>query len=127
MSEAASRSICIVDDDDAVRDSLKMMLESLGMQVRDFASARDFLERGGFRDCGCLVLDLNMPAMSGLELLDALRDRHISVPTVMVTGRPDPALATRMGQIGLFAVLSKPVSETVLLDRIAGAISGATH
>jgi two-component system response regulator FixJ len=127
VAQNNDQTICIVDDDDAVRDSLKIMLESCSMRVRDFASARDFLECAGYRDCRCLILDLHMPVMSGLELLETLRAQKVEVPAVMVTGRPEPQLAIRLENAGLSGLLAKPVDDCELLDRIARAISSAQH
>ncbi len=123
VTDDLSSAVCVIDDDEAVRDSLKLLLESHGLQVRDFASPVEFLERRAFRNCRCLVLDLHMPLMSGLELLETLREKNIGVPVVMVTGRPDPLLARRFEKAGLSAVLAKPVSDEELLDRIATAIA----
>lgn len=127
MTEELDQTICIVDDDDAVRDSLKVMLESYGMQVRDFASAADLLNEGGAKNCCCLVLDLHMPVMSGLELLETLRAQNVRVPAVMVTGQPDLSLASRLEKAGLSGVLAKPVSDTELIDRIISAITSSLH
>ncbi len=126
-AQADSGTICIVDDDDAVRDSLKVLLESHGMQVRDFASPADFLRGNAARECRCLVLDLHMPAMSGLELLETLRASAVNVPTVMVTGNADPNLALRLKDAGLSALLIKPVADGELLDRIANACAFSLH
>ncbi|MGB8363699.1 MAG: response regulator transcription factor [Rhizomicrobium sp.] len=122
-----ARTICIVDDDDAVRDSLKVLLESYGMQVRDFASPADFLRGSAARECRCLVVDLHMPAMNGLELLETLRAREVNVPAVMVTGNADPNLALRLKNAGLSALLIKPVADDELLDHIALACASPLH
>ncbi len=119
--------ICIVDDDEAVRDSTRTLLESCGMHVREFSSPHEFLESHAFEGCACLVLDLSMPDMSGLELLDVLKAKHIAVPTVMVTGCPSQHLPARLESAGLSALLLKPVSESDLLDRIAAAIASTLH
>lgn len=115
--------VCIVDDDDDVRDSLKALLEAHGLRVRDFASALAFLEGEGARDCGCLLLDLHMPAMSGLELLECLRAEDVDIPALMITGQSDPALSPRLQRAGLLGILPKPVSEGELLTSIAGAMA----
>jgi FixJ family two-component response regulator len=121
---ASRQRICIIDDDDAVRDSMKVMLESHGLCVSDFPSPREFLDEEGFEGCQCLVLDLHMPVMSGFDLLKTLRARRIAIPAVMVTARPDQGLAT---DADVFALLSKPVSDVELLDGIAAAIAASAH
>jgi FixJ family two-component response regulator len=113
-----SRIVHIVDDDDAVRDSMRVFLESFGMSVRDYASAHDFLGADGADDKGCLVLDLHMPGMNGLELLEMLRGRGSDVPAIVVTGRGDPVLKERARRAGALVLLDKPVDESVLLSAI---------
>jgi FixJ family two-component response regulator len=118
VTHANSRIVHIVDDDDAVRDSMRAFLESFGMAVRDYASAHDFLGTDGAGDEGCLVLDLHMPGMNGLELLEMLRDRGSELPAIVVTGRGDPMLKERARRAGALALLDKPVDEGVLLSTI---------
>lgn len=127
MTDPFQDTVCIVDDDEAVRDSLKAMLESYGLPVRDFPSALAFLEAGDYHHCRCLILDLHMPVMTGLELLETLRAKNVAVPALMVTGQPDPRLAPRLAKAGLSALLAKPVSDDVLLARIADAVGATTH
>jgi two-component system response regulator FixJ len=127
VSDNNQQRICIIDDDEAVRDSTRLMLETCGMTVREFASPREFLNERAFENCACLVLDLHMPAMSGLDLLEVLRAKNIAVPAVMVTGYPREDLAARLWNAGLSALLQKPVSESELLDRIATAIASSLH
>lgn len=121
MTRDDIRAICVIDDDDAVRDSLKVLLESYGLTVRAFSSPLEVLEDDALNDCDCLVLDLHMPVMTGLELLEALRARAIAIPAVMVTSSTDPELALRFEKAGLSALLTKPVDDTDLLDRIVKA------
>lgn len=115
------RAICIIDDDDAVRDSLKVLLESYGMVVRDYSSPEKILSENAVEECDCLVLDLHMPTMSGLELLEALRAKNVDTPAVMVTSSAEPRLAIRLEKAGLSALLMKPVNERELLAGIAQA------
>src|ERR1700754_5116560 len=91
MSDTADRTICIVDDDEAVRDSLCMLLESGGLATRSYESADAFLAAGP-QDMACRILDLHMPGTSGLELLRQLRRRGLSQPVIVVSGRRDPML-----------------------------------
>lgn len=127
MTQRENRAIGIVDDDDAVRDSLKVLLESHGMEVREFASPAEFLDAGRALEYRCLVLDLHMPVTSGLDLLETLRAEGERVPAVILTANPDPKLQQRMDKAGLSAVLVKPVPADELLDRIARACASPLH
>lgn len=121
MTRGSLRAICIVDDDDAVRDSLKVLLESYDLVVREFSLPSQVLEDDALADCDCLILDHHMPEMSGLELLEALRAKGNDIPAVMVTSSTEPGLALRLEKAGLSALLTKPVDDTNLMDRIAKA------
>ena len=116
--------IYLVDDDDAVRDSARALLEVHGLTVRDFPSAAALLEQTRGEGADCLVLDLHMPGLSGLELLELLRKRGILVPAILLTGRFDSALSERMTKAGTLATLQKPVETPVLLEWI-GRATGA--
>ena len=113
-------TVCIVDDDDAVRDSLCVLLDSYGMAVRAYASAGQFLEQPATA-VDCLVFDLHMPDMTGLELAETLRARSIATPIIIITGRSDPNLASRLERAGVMVVLSKPVAEEELIASIKSA------
>lgn len=110
-------TVCIVDDDDAVRDSLCVLLDSYGMSTRSYASPAQFLWEGPYT-ADCLVFDLHMPETTGLELAETLRARSISTPIIIITGRSDPNLASRMERAGIAAVLAKPVAEDELIASI---------
>lgn len=120
------RRICIVDDEAAIRDSLRLLLESYSFAVTDFASPAAFLAAQCHAEFDCLLVDLHMPGMTGLELLELLQSRRITRPAILVTGNYDPTLGERVQKAGIFAVLAKPVSiETLLnqIDRATGAPS----
>ncbi len=111
--------IYLVDDDEAVRDSARMLLEAHGMTVRDFDSAATLLEKTRGEGADCLLLDLHMPGLNGIELLELLRKRGILVPAIILTGRHDPLLNERITKAGVVAVMHKPVDSVALLDWIA--------
>jgi two-component system response regulator FixJ len=113
----------LVDDDDAVRDSLKTLLESYGLDVCDYKSAVDFLDHAGNAVGGCLVLDLHLPVLSGLDLITILRQRKIAIPVVFITGRADKETKERAIRAGAVAFLDKPVGETALMAAIHAAFA----
>ena len=122
MSRADTRTVCIVDDDEAVRDSLQLLLESGGLVTRSFASADAFL-RAGAQDMACLILDLHMPGTSGLELLRHLRKRGLSQPVFVVSGRRDPMLDAEVQAAGATDLLSKPFDDEILLSLVLDAVA----
>lgn len=118
-----SASIYIVDDDEAVRDSARILLEAYGYDARIFASGPDFLSsfNGGSR--ACLILDINMPGMDGLAVLDAVRLRWPELPVIMITGRGDKTAKARALGNGAVALLEKPFGDVALLDAIGQALA----
>ena len=116
--------ICIVDDDDAVRDSLSAFLEACGYAVVCFATALAFLDAGELSGWLCLVLDIHMPGMNGLELLELLRARGVETPAVLITGAADAALRAQAEKLGRLSFLEKPVDGDTLLDTIAEIAKG---
>lgn len=125
MKPAASNArptVFIVDDDTAVRDALKFLLRSVGHPVEAFASAQDFLD--AYRDDrpGCLVLDIRMPGMSGLELQEKLVERRSIVPIIFITGHGDVPMAVEAMQAGAMDFIQKPFRDQDLLDRINQAL-----
>jgi two-component system response regulator FixJ len=116
-------TVYIVDDDAAVRDSMRVLLETYGLTVRDYASARAFLSDRPSVEKSCLLLDLHMPEMSGLELVDWLQQDGLDIPTIIVTGRGDASTRARALAAGALALLNKPVEETELLHSLKTAWS----
>jgi len=122
MNNEQRPTVFIVDDDDMVRDSLRALLEAHRFQVHDFESARRYLDGRDGLIRGCLVVDMHMPDMNGLELLQALRKAGDATPVVLYTGRNDPALEARAMTAGASAVLDKPVTYKILLAAIRQAL-----
>ena len=103
---------------------MRALLESLGFDVHDYNSAVEFLNRGGTSSKGCLLLDLHMPVMSGIDLLDHMQLEGVQLPTIVITGRGDPILRERALKSGALALIDKPVSDEALLGAIGRAFGG---
>ncbi len=120
MSE--EQTVFVVDDDAAVRDSLSWLIKSVGLKVEAYASAQEFLEKYDPVRSGCLVLDVRMPGMSGLELQERLAADRIALPVIIITGHGDVPMAVRAVKAGAFDFIEKPFNDQVLLDRIQQAL-----
>ncbi len=119
-----SGRIFIVDDDEAVRDSLKLLLESYGMEVEDFGSTAEFARQYRARRGACLILDQHLPGSTGLDFLSSSEGASLALPVILLTGRADSALRARAAQLGVSAFLEKPVADDVLLAAIRRALGG---
>lgn len=113
-----SDCVYLVDDDEAVRNALTLLLETVGMTVRSFASPDIFLKQAANFSPGCLILDIRMPAISGLKLQEKLSDQGITWPTVVISGHGDIEACRRAFRNGAIDFLSKPVDEQDLIDAI---------
>jgi FixJ family two-component response regulator len=116
-------TVFIVDDDDAVRRFLSGLIASVELRVEAFASARDFLEAYEPGQPGCLVLDVRMPGMSGLELQRELAEQAIDLPVIILTGHGNVQLAVHAMQAGAIDFVEKPFDNELLLDRIQRAVA----
>jgi FixJ family two-component response regulator len=115
-------TVFVVDDDEAVRTSLKLLLRSVGLPVETAASAQEFLDRFDAERPGCLVLDIRMPGLSGLELQERLNAMHAMIPVVFITGHGDVPMAVEAMQHGAVDFIQKPFRDQDLLDRINQAL-----
>ncbi|MGD2081959.1 MAG: response regulator [Chromatiales bacterium] len=122
MSRPAGQTVFVVDDDRDVRDSLTWLFESVGMQTRAFESAESFLDRYGSDSPGCIVLDVRMPGMGGLGLLDRLAGSGIPTPVVIITGHGDVPMAVRAMRLGAVDFIQKPLDHQELLERVRQAL-----
>ena len=131
MSEVEQpQLIYVIDDDEAVRDSMGMLLESADLPYRCYASADSFLDEHDGSQRGCLVLDIRMPGMTGLELQQRLAGIGSSLPVIFITGHGDVPMAVEAMRQGALDFLRKPVNESDFLERIAYALdleSGNWH
>jgi len=122
-SAQAKATVFVVDDDQAMRNSLKWLIESVGVQVESFASADEFLVQYQPGRHGCLVLDVRMPGMSGLDLQEQLAQQNINIPVVIITGHGDVPMAVRAMKSGAIDFIEKPFNDEVLLDAIRRALA----
>ena len=111
-------TVCLVDDDAAVRNAFKLLMKSAGLNLLTFGSAQEFLASFEPKNVGCIILDVRMPGMSGLELQDILRQRKMHIPIIILTGHADVHLAVQAVKTGAFDVLEKPFNQELLLERI---------
>ena len=107
--------ISVIDDDESFRSALVELLLSLGYEARSFASAVEFIDRGGEGSCDCIVTDFSMPGMSGLDLIQLLTARGSTVPVIMVTGHSEPGLEAEAAASGAVCLLVKPFKEDALI------------
>ena len=114
--------VYVVDDDAGMRKSLRMLIRSAGLQIADYPSAETFLAEYNPGQPGCLVLDLRMPQMDGLELQSILEEQHVPLPVIVLTGHGDVQSAVRSLQLGAVDFLEKPVRPDTFLRGVRGAI-----
>jgi len=120
------RRVYIVDDDEAVRDSLSALLESKGYAVASFGSAPEFLRAAPSLPVGCLITDIRMPEMDGLELRQHLIDRSLQFPLIVITGHGDVPLAVRAMKAGAVDFIEKPFAWEAILESLEAAVSRLT-
>ncbi|RAU20851.1 DNA-binding response regulator [Paramagnetospirillum kuznetsovii] len=113
----------LIDDDQGVRDSLAMLLDSAGLAVRSFSSAESFLAGADLSDPGCVVADVRMPGMSGLDLLRVLRDRAPELPVIIITGHADVAMAVQALKGGAADFIEKPFDDSLFLANVRDALN----
>lgn len=121
-SDHSSRVIAIVDDDRSVQTALRDLIESEGLSTLCFGSAEQFLDSGAQRNAACLIADIRMPGMSGLELQTKLKAERCRIPIIFITAHGDAKMQTQALREGALKFLAKPFDNTVLLEALHAAI-----
>jgi FixJ family two-component response regulator len=125
MQEAhlpAKTLISIIDDDKDFREALQGLMTSMGFTVEAFSSALDFLARANIRDTSCLIVDIHMPRMTGIELHGRLVDSGYAIPTILITAYPDESVRVRAMAGGVIGYLTKPCDSDELLRCVSTAL-----
>ncbi|WP_341898476.1 response regulator [Ferrovibrio terrae] len=117
------RLISIIDDDESLRLALVGLVRSLGYRASGFGSAEEFLNSSDIAASSCLITDIQMPGLSGIELKHLLVERNYRLPVIMITGRADPSLRDRALASGAICLLKKPFEAAALLDCIERALA----
>jgi two-component system response regulator FixJ len=118
--------VIVIDDHDGVRRSLRSLLESEGLQVRDYSTAAAFMAEGAPRHGACLLVDINLPGMSGLELQEYLVRHKLNLPLIVMTGQSEGAQALKAMKAGAIDFLEKPFAADALLDSVRRALEASS-
>jgi FixJ family two-component response regulator len=122
-ADRTSKLIAIVDDDEAMQDSLHDLMEAAGLAARCFGSAEEFLESDLHRKAACLIVDVRMPKMSGLDLQARLKEEDCNVPIIFITAHGDARMRIQAMRRGAVEFLAKPFDHQLLLKRVRSALS----
>jgi FixJ family two-component response regulator len=123
-SKNNSQLVAIVDDDRSVQNALKDLMESAGLSARSFGSAEEFLESNQRNQTACLIADIRMPGMSGLELQAKLKAEGSRIPMIFITAHDDAKMKMQAMNAGAVEFLSKPFDDEVLLEKVQAALKG---
>jgi FixJ family two-component response regulator len=121
--DQTSKLIAIIDDDEAMQDSLRDLMEAAGLVAGSFGSAEDFLKSDLHRKVACLIVDVRMPKMSGLELQARLKDEGCNVPIIFITAHGDARMRIQAMRRGAVEFLAKPFDHQLLLKRVRSALN----
>ena len=120
--EGRTALVAIVDDDELMRSALQGLLKAVGLPARAFASAEEFLKSGQQQQTGCLIADIRMPGMSGLELQARLNAEHCRIPTIFITAHGDAKMRMQALRAGAVEFLAKPFDHEALLESVRAAL-----
>jgi len=122
-SQTNTRIVAIVDDDESVRRALEGLLKAVGLRALGFASAEEFLNSGEQNNTACLVTDIRMPGMSGLDLQARLNSQNLRIPTIFITAHGDANMRMQALRAGAVEFLAKPFNDDVLLEHVRAALT----
>jgi FixJ family two-component response regulator len=117
-----TKLVVIVDDDDSMRSAVQDLLEAVGLLARGFASAEEFLRSGKHKETACLITDIRMPGMSGLELQAQLNAERCRIPIIFITAHGDEKMRLQARREGAVEFLAKPFDNEVLIDSVRAAL-----
>jgi FixJ family two-component response regulator len=120
--ERKAKMVAVVEDDESYRAAVRRLLKSAGLPVRSFASAEDFLKSGQQQETGCLIADIQMPGMSGLDLQAKLNAEHCPIPIIFITAHGDEEMRLQAMRAGAVKFLAKPFDGAILLDCVRVAL-----
>jgi len=121
------QTVYVIDDDEAVRQSLEFLLKTAGITVLGFGSAKAFLEKLPHIKSGCIITDVRMPEITGIDLLRRVRDSSVDIPVIVITGHGDVSLAVEAMKVGAFDFLEKPFDDELLLSSVRSALRKGAH
>ena len=121
-TERNAKLVAIIDDDDLMRSALQGLLKSVGLPAQTFASSEEFLQSGRQRETACLIADIRMPGMSGLELQAKLNADHCRIPTIFITAHGDEKMRMQALRAGAVEFMAKPFDDEALLDSVRAAL-----
>jgi FixJ family two-component response regulator len=121
-SHGDNNIVAIVDDDGSMRSALQGLLKAVGLSSRAFESAEDFLRSGHQREAACLIADIRMPGMSGLELQARLNAEHCRIPTIFITAHGDEEMRLQALRAGAVEFLPKPFDDEILIESVRAAL-----
>jgi FixJ family two-component response regulator len=122
-SEEKVKMVVIVDDDESMRNALRGLMKEVGLAAQAFASADEFLNFGQPQQIGCVIADIRMPGMSGLELQAKLKAQHCNIPIIFITGHGDEKMRLQALRAGAVEFLSKPFDDEILLESVRAAMN----
>ena len=119
----SASTVYIIDDDRMARESLKWLIESAGLSVRAYEQGLDFISQVTESMLGCILLDVRMPDINGMQLFEKLKQQNIHMPVILVTGHADVAMAVRAMKAGAYDLIEKPYNDALMLERVQDAIT----